>query len=88
MDYTYQAPTGVFNEKFDRLLWKPGVSKKFLKNESLTMDFYVQDALNQNVGFSRRQNGSTLVQERYNTIGRFFMLQVSWDFTSMKGGAE
>ncbi|HLS95379.1 MAG TPA: outer membrane beta-barrel protein [Sphingobacterium sp.] len=88
MDYTYQAPTAVFDEKIERLLWRPGVSKKFLKDESLALEVFVNDVLNQNIGFSRQQNASTLVQDRYNTIARYFMLKVSWDFTSMKGGKE
>jgi len=88
MNYTYQAPTDVFGEKFERMLWKPGITKKFLKNETLALDFYVQDVLNKNVGFSRRQSGSSLVQENYNTIGRYFMLKVSWDFNFMKGATN
>ncbi|TDS15896.1 outer membrane beta-barrel protein [Sphingobacterium paludis] len=88
INYLYQAPTKVFSEKFERFLWQPGVTKKFLKNESLTLNFFINDALNQNIGFTRRQNASTLVQDRYNTIARYFMLKVSWDFTSMKGGTE
>ncbi len=86
MDYTYQAPTEIFDEKIERFLVRPGLSKKFLKDESLTMDFFINDVLNQNIGFSRQQYASTLVQDTYNTISRYFMLKVSWDFTSMKGG--
>ncbi|MBE8713267.1 outer membrane beta-barrel protein [Sphingobacterium hungaricum] len=83
--YSYEAPTEAFNEKFDRMIIKPGVSRKFLKNESLVVDFYVNDLLNQNVGFRRYQSGSTIRQDSYNTISRYFMLKLSWDFTSMKG---
>ncbi|GHE23676.1 collagen-binding protein [Sphingobacterium griseoflavum] len=88
MDYLYQAPTSIFAEKLDRFLWQPGVSKKFLKSESLNINFFVNDVLNQNIGFTRQQRASTLVQDRYNTIARYFMLKISWDFTSMKGGNE
>ncbi|WP_437920876.1 outer membrane beta-barrel protein [Sphingobacterium sp. LRF_L2] len=86
MNYTYQAPTEIFDEKIERLLVRPGLSKKFLKDESLLIDFFINDILNQNIGFSRQQYASTLVQDTYNTISRYFMLKVSWDFTSMKGG--
>ncbi|KGE15197.1 outer membrane beta-barrel protein [Sphingobacterium deserti] len=88
LNYLYQAPTRVFTEKLERFLWQPGVSKKFLKDESLTLNFFINDALNQNIGFTRQQNASTLVQDRYNTIARYYMLKVSWDFTSMNGGKE
>lgn len=85
LTYTYEAPTKVLDEKFELLLFKPGVSKKFLNDESLSIDFYVNDIFNQNKGFRRFQSGSTISQNTYNTISRYFMLKVSWDFTSMKG---
>lgn len=88
MSYHYEAPTEALNEKFELLLFKPGISKKFLKDESLVVDFYVNDIFKQNKGFRRFQSGSTISQNTYNTISRYFMLKVSWDFTSMKGGTE
>lgn len=88
MSYNYEAPTKALNEKFELLLFKPGISKKFLKDESLTLDVYVNDIFNQNKGFRRFQSGSMISQNTYNTISRYFMLKVSWDFTSMKGGKE
>lgn len=88
MSYNYEAPTKALNEKFELLLFKPGISKKFLKDESLAVDVYVNDIFNQNKGFRRFQSGSMISQNTYNTISRYFMLKVSWDFTSMKGGNE
>lgn len=82
--YTYEAATEVFDEKFERLIFTPGVSKRFLKNESLQVDVYVNDVFNQNVGFSRSQYAGMITQQNYNTISRYFMFKVSWDFTSMK----
>ena len=88
MSYNYEAPTKALKEKFELLLFKPGISKKFLKDESLVLDLYVNDIFNQNKGFRRFQSGSAISQNTYNTISRYFMLKVSWDFTSMKGGKE
>ncbi|MEN5057708.1 outer membrane beta-barrel protein [Sphingobacterium kitahiroshimense] len=82
-DYTYEASTKAFATKFDQLLIHPGVSKKFLKNESLELDFTVNDILNQNKGFARSQNNSVFTQRRYDTIQRYYMLKLSWDFTKM-----
>ena len=86
LNYTYNAPTKVFAEKFERVLFKPGISKKFLKGENLIADFYVSDLFNQHKGFSRSQAQNTIRQQTYNTISRYFMLKLTWDFTSMKGG--
>lgn len=88
LNYNYEAPTEAFNEKFERILFTPGVKKKFLNNESLVVDLSVNDVLNQNVGFRRYQSGNMISQNTYNTISRYFILKVSWDFTSMGGGVN
>lgn len=82
-NYTYEAPTQAFDQKFEQLLIHPGVSKKFLKNESLVVDFMINDVLNQNRGFSRSAVNSVFTQRRYDTIRRYYMLKVSWDFAKM-----
>src|SRR5690606_8248579 len=88
MSYNYEAPTKALNEKFELWLFKPGILKKFLTDESLAVDDYVNHIFNQIRGFTRFQSGSMISQNTYNTISRYFMLKVSWDFTSMKGGKE
>lgn len=81
--YIYQAPTEVYKEKFERFLVNPSLSKKFLPNESLMLTFAVNDILNQNVGYSRNQSGTQLTERRYNTIGRYYMLKLSWEINKM-----
>lgn len=82
-DYSYEAPTAAFDQKIERFLIHPGVSKKFLKNESLVLDFVINDVLNQNIGYSRMQSNSIFMQRRFDTIRRYYMLKLSWDFTKM-----
>ncbi|KGE13537.1 TonB-dependent receptor [Sphingobacterium deserti] len=82
-NYTYEAPTQAFDQKFEQFLIHPGVSKKFLKNESLVVDFMINDVLNQNRGFSRSAVNSVFTQRRFDTIRRYYMLKVSWDFAKM-----
>ncbi|MFD2597805.1 outer membrane beta-barrel protein [Sphingobacterium corticis] len=84
-EHTYEAPTEAFNESFTRLIFTPGVSKRFLENEALTVELYVNDVFNQNIGFTRFQQAGMISQQRYNTISRYFMFKVSWDFTRMGG---
>lgn len=83
VNYMYEAPTTTFNEKFERLIINPGVSKKVLKDESIELAFIVNDVLNQNVGFRRFQNGNVFTQNSYDTIRRYYMVRVSWDFNKM-----
>lgn len=83
VQYLYQAPTDVYSEKFERLLVNPSLSRKFLPNETLVLSFVVNDLLNQNVGFSRDQSGTQLTERRYNTIGRYYMLKLTWEINKM-----
>ncbi|MGM1427971.1 outer membrane beta-barrel family protein [Sphingobacterium lactis] len=85
LEYNYEAATQSLPTDFSMLKFSPGISKKFLKNESLVAEFYVNDVFNQNVGFSRSQSGSAITQTRYNNISRYYMLKLTWEFTSMKG---
>lgn len=82
-DYSYEAPTAAFDQKLERLLVHPGISKKLLKNESLLLDFTVNDVFDQNVGYARTQSNSVFTQRRFDTIRRYYMLKLSWDFTKM-----
>lgn len=82
-DYSYEAATDAFQAKIERFLLHPGISKKLLKDESLVLDFMINDVLNRNVGYSRSQSNSVFMQRRYDTIRRYYMLKVSWDFNKM-----
>lgn len=82
-DYSYEAPTAAFDQKLERFLVHPGISKKFFKNESLMLDFTVNDVFNQNLGYSRTQYNSVFTQKRFDTIRRYYMLKLSWDFNKM-----
>lgn len=83
VNYIYEAPTNTFSNRFTRLLISPGISKKFFKEETLEVSLIVNDLLNQNVGFSRTQNGNRFIQSKYDTIRRYYMLKVSWDINKM-----
>ena len=82
-DYSYEAPTAAFDQKLERFLVHPGISKKFFKNESLMLDFTVNDVFDQNLGYSRAQSNSVFTQKRFDTIRRYYMLKLSWDFNKM-----
>ena len=82
-NYRYQAPTAVYSKKFERFVLSPGLSKKFMKDEKLEATFMVNDILNQNIGFERNQNGTLLTERRFNTIGRYYMVKLSWEINKM-----
>ncbi len=62
-------------------LWNGWLSRAFLRNQSLVLKAYANDILNQNVGYSRVTSANQISETRYNTIQRYFMLSLTWNFT-------
>ncbi|MBT2562635.1 outer membrane beta-barrel family protein [Pedobacter sp. ISL-64] len=87
-EYQYNGKTQVLTESFERLIWNASVSKKFFKTENLRFSATVNDILNQNIGFNRSANNTTISQSSYTTIRRYLMFSVSWDFNKMGGGIK
>ena len=63
------------------LLWHAYISKKFLKGDNLEVVLYANDILNQNIGFQRYAVNNNVTEDNYNTIRRYGMLRVIWNFT-------
>jgi hypothetical protein len=84
VNYLFQAKTESFDRDFHRMILNPFLSKKFLKKENLTFMFSVNDLLNKNNGFVRSIDGTNMFTESsYNTIRRYFMFSIIWDFANM-----
>lgn len=66
-------------------LWNAYVSKAFLKDRSLVAKIYANDILNQNVGYTRYNDPNYISENTYNTIRRYFMLSLTWNFTKTGG---
>jgi hypothetical protein len=66
--------------------WNAYVSKSFLKDKSLVAKLYANDILDQNVGYNRYNDPNYISESTYNTIRRYFMLSLTWNFT--KTGAK
>ena len=62
-------------------LWNAYFSKSFLKDRSLVLKIYANDILNQNIGYSRIAEADQISESTYNTIQRYFMLSLTWNFT-------
>jgi hypothetical protein len=77
--------TVVFADNNRVTKWNAYMSKKFLKKSELELKITVYDILNQNVGYTRTAQGSTVSQENYNTIRRYFMLNLVWNITHTPG---
>ncbi len=80
--------TVVFDRNNNVFRWNAYVSKKFLKNDQLELRASVFDILNQNLGFSRFANSNTVTETNYNTIRRYGLVTLIWNFTKMAAGAQ
>jgi hypothetical protein len=87
VDIMLRQQTVVFTTNNQVIKWNAWVSRKFLKKNALEVRASIFDILNQNIGFTRTAQGSTISQENYNTIRRYGMLSVIWNFTHMPGTA-
>jgi hypothetical protein len=79
--YEFTAKNQVFADDFHRVLLKVYLGKNFLKEETLKVTLSGNDLFNQNTGYSRTGTQDNFVEERHNTIRRYFMLMVTWDFS-------
>ncbi len=79
--------TVVFPTNNEVIKWNAYMSKKFLKKNQLELKAMVYDILNQNTGYNRTATGSTISQVNYNTIRRYGMITLVWNFTHSPGGA-
>ncbi len=87
-NYQYNGKTASFNNDFSRVLINAFLIKSFLKSESLKLELWGNDLLNQNVGFNRSATSNTITQTNYTSIKRYFMLTISYDFTQMGGATK
>ncbi len=86
--YQYNAATASFHQNFSNFLLNVFITKKFLKNNNLSVELWANDLLNQNAGFTRLAQGNVITQTTNNTLKRYFMLTINYDFTKMAVGAS
>lgn len=87
VDMMFRQKTPVFTSNNNVIKWNAYVSKKFLKKSELELRASVYDILNQNLGFSRNGQGNVVTQNSYNTIRRYGMLSLIWNFAHTPAGA-
>jgi hypothetical protein len=79
LNYAYTERTSSFDQVNNPFIWNSSISKKFLKKENLKFSLSGSDLLKQKVGYNR----AAFQQTTYNTVSRYFMGSVTWDFTKM-----
>jgi hypothetical protein len=87
-NYQYNAATESFHQNFSQVIFNPFIIKTFLKNDNLSVELWANDLFNQSSGFSRVAQGNLITQTNYNTLKRYFMLTINYDFTKMAVGVS
>jgi len=77
--YRYQGAISNQPAVYNKL-WNAGINKTFFKEDNLMLSLTGTNLLNQDQN-TRNVNALGFTQTSVNTIKRFFMLAVSWDFT-------
>jgi hypothetical protein len=83
--FQYNAATASFHTSFSQILLNLFIIKTFLKKNNLMLELWGNDLLNQNSGFSRNAQANLITQTTYNTLKRYFMLTINYEFTKMTG---
>jgi len=86
--YEFREKTQSFDEDFERMIIDARIEKKFFKSDAFRLAFRGNDLLNQNKGISRSANNNMVIENRFNTIRRNFMVSAIWDFNKMGGGVK
>lgn len=81
ISWSVRERTVNFDQNNNVFLANAYLSKKFTKNDAVEIRASVFDIFNQNLGFSRYGQGNTVTQQSYNTIRRYGLLSVIWNFT-------
>ena len=86
VDVMIREKTPVFTSNNNVVKWNAYLGKKFLKKSQLEARVSVFDILNQNIGYSRNASSGVITQNTYNTIRRYGMLNLIWNFTHTPAG--
>ena len=68
-------------------LWNAYISKSMLKDKSLVAKCYVNDILDRNIGYNRVTNAEYIAENTYNTLRRYLLFSLTWNFTKTGGQA-
>lgn len=81
LSWNIRQRTATFDRNNNVFLVNAFVTKKFTKKDEIELRLSVYDIFNQNLGFSQTGFGNAVTQQSYNTIRRYGLLSVVWNFT-------
>ncbi|MBS1629047.1 MAG: TonB-dependent receptor [Bacteroidetes bacterium] len=78
--YDLREQTQVFSQNNNVLRWDASIGRKFFKGNKLELRATIHDILNQNIGYSRDADVSSISESRYTTIRRHALLSLIYHF--------
>lgn len=87
VEWNLRQRVAQFERNNSIFLWTAYLSKKLLKGDQLEIRASAYDILNQNVGFQRFGFAGNITEQAYNTIRRYGMLSIIWNFSKTPAGA-
>lgn len=84
-EYVYTPKSASFNNSNEQFILNSAISKSFFKKNDLMLLLKGNDLFNQNKGFNRFASSNSITQTSYNTITRYYMFSIIWDFNKMGG---
>ncbi len=80
LNYQARQKDPRFPQNNNFTIWDASLTKRLMKNE-LEIKFSVNDILNQNKGYQRNFNSYSFTESYYQTLKRFWLLTVTWNFS-------
>lgn len=86
LDVMIRQKTEVFDKNNNVVTWNAYAEYKMLKSKNLVLKANIYDIFNRNLGYSRTSKNGLITENTYNTIKRYGMLSLVWNFTHNPGG--
>jgi hypothetical protein len=80
LDYQVRQKDSRFPQNNSFTIWNAHVLKRLFKNE-YEVKFGIYDILNQNRGYDRNFSSSSFTETYFNTLKRFWLLTLTWNFS-------
>jgi hypothetical protein len=77
----FRQKTEIFPENNNAILVNQWIDRKMGKEDAFRFRIYAFDVFNQNIGFRRTINTNLVSERTFNTINRYLMFSLLWNFS-------
>jgi hypothetical protein len=77
----FRQKTEIFPDNNNAIMVNQWIDRKMGKEDAFRFRIYAFDVFNQNIGFRRTINTNLVSERTYNTINRYLMFSLLWNFS-------